>query len=150
MILFNKINLTNICWLFEHFFVFWLYVEFGPNQDFQFFNFLLRQQMLTKFIFVEKYDISAFWNRFKRPHMIFLTILMKYQIIFTFSIFSWFWKYSFSSENWSWLKITTTSRKGMVSTPLKSSDIIFYDKNNFVNTCWPHDAIFLFELSLKS
>ena len=64
-------HLSNICWLFEPFFVFWLYVEFGPNQDFQFFNFLLRQQMLTKFIFVEKYDISAFWNRFKRPHMIF-------------------------------------------------------------------------------
>ena len=31
----------------------------------------------------------------------------------------------------------------MVDTPLKSWDIIFYDKNNFVNTCWPHDAIFL-------
>ena len=30
----------------------------------------------------------------------------------------------------------------MVDTTLKSWDIIFYDKNNFVNTCWPHDAIF--------
>ena len=50
----------------------------------------------------------------------------------------------FSCENWSWLKITTLSGiKRMVGTSLKSWDIIFYDKNNFVNTCWPHDAIFL-------
>ena len=69
--------------------------------------------MLIKFIFVEKYHISAFWNRLKLPHMIFL------------------------------LFITTISRKRMVDTSLKSWDIIFYAKHNLVNTCWPHDAIFL-------
>ena len=41
-------------------------------------------------------------------------------------------------------------RKRMVDTTLKSWDIIFYDKNNLVNTCWPHDAIIFFEFSLKS
>ena len=39
---FNKINLANICWLFEQFFVFWLYVEFGPNHDFSIFQLLVR------------------------------------------------------------------------------------------------------------
>jgi len=71
------------------------------------------QRMLIKFIFVEKYHISAFWNRLKLPHMIFL------------------------------LFITTISRKRMVDTSLKSWDIIFYAKHNLVNTCWLHDAIFL-------
>ena len=135
-----------------------------------------------QFYFVERDHISAFWSRFKRSHMSFLStheftlksLFQKsdlFKNVFRYEPLIWpktgpfkkafrceflIWPKIglfkrllamncwndisvFSCENWNWLKIAIISRKIMLDTPLKSRDIIFYGKNNFVNTCWPHD-----------
>ena len=84
IILFNKIILVNTCWLFstlgevvKSFLLSRNFLEILKNQHFYDFITSPRveksQQALTKIIFVEKYDISAFWIRIERNSRILQT-----------------------------------------------------------------------------